>query len=71
MKESNRDFELVFVSSDQDDEKFKEYYNEMPWLALPFGDARKGKLSSRFEVSGMRYSAWDFVRSFKPFCNES
>lgn len=31
-------FELVFVSSDRDEESFKEYFNEMPWLAVPFAD---------------------------------
>jgi nucleoredoxin len=31
-------FEIVFVSSDRDDASFTEYFNEMPWLALPFSD---------------------------------
>ncbi|KAG7400869.1 hypothetical protein PHYBOEH_004081 [Phytophthora boehmeriae] len=30
------DLEIVFVSSDKEEEKFKEYYEEMPWLALPY-----------------------------------
>ena len=38
-------FEIVFVSSDRDEEGFDEYYGEMPWLALPFGD-RDRKVSS-------------------------
>ncbi|XP_072013165.1 nucleoredoxin-like [Amphiura filiformis] len=53
MKESGKEFEMVFVSSDRDEESFKEYYGEMPWLTLPFGDARKAKLSSLFEISGI------------------
>jgi nucleoredoxin len=47
-------FELVFVSSDRDEGAFKEYFGEMPWLALPY-EKRKEKeaLSSRFDVDGI------------------
>merc|ERR1719492_580215 len=34
-------FEVIFASSDKDEAAFKEYYGEMPWLALPHGDKRK------------------------------
>jgi len=47
-------FEVVFVSSDEDEENFTSYLSEMPWLALPFSDKdRKGKLSKRFRVQGI------------------
>ena len=26
----------VYVSSNEDEKSFQEYYSEMPWLALPF-----------------------------------
>lgn len=46
--------EIVFVSSDRDEDSFKEYYNEMPWLALPFADRKlKGILSNAIGVSGI------------------
>jgi len=49
-----KNFEIVFVSSDKDDEQFKSYFNEMPWLALPFSDRdRKQSLSSKFKVGGI------------------
>merc|ERR1719240_1851600 len=46
--------EIVFVSSDRDAAAFKSYFNEQPWLALPF-TARKAKaqLSEKFGVSGI------------------
>jgi len=46
--------EVVFVSSDRDEESFKAYFGEMPWLALPYS-ARdlKGKLSKKFKVNGI------------------
>lgn len=47
-------FELVFVSSDRDEKSFQEYYNEMPWLSLPFAlREEKQKLSSKFKVQGI------------------
>ncbi|EFJ40225.1 hypothetical protein VOLCADRAFT_45847, partial [Volvox carteri f. nagariensis] len=30
------DWEIIFVSWDTDQTSFAEYYQEMPWLALPF-----------------------------------
>lgn len=49
-----KNFEVVFVSGDKDDASFKEYYGEMPWLALPF-DQRdlKTSLNKKFKVSGI------------------
>jgi hypothetical protein len=31
-----KSFEIVFVSSDQDEPAFQSFFAEMPWLALPF-----------------------------------
>jgi hypothetical protein len=28
--------DIVFISWDQDQETFDEYFNDMPWKALPF-----------------------------------
>lgn len=54
MKADGKPFEIVFVSSDQDEEQFKSYFDEMPWLALPYS-ARdlKAKLSKKYKVSGI------------------
>lgn len=38
-------FNIVFVSSDRDEKSFKEYFKEMPWLALPY-EFRDKKVSS-------------------------
>lgn len=43
--EKGNSFEMVFISSDRDQESFSEYFKEMPWLALPFED-RERKVSS-------------------------
>ena len=46
-------FEVIFISSDRDQASFDEFYAEMPWLALPFGDNRKASLSRKFKVFGI------------------
>ena len=48
-----KNLEIIFVSSDRDQASFKEYFDEMPWLAIPQGDKRKEKLSSMFGVEGI------------------
>lgn len=53
IKERNESLEVVFISSDRDQTSFDEFFKGMPWLALPFGDARKASLSRKFKVSGI------------------
>ncbi|KAJ0403171.1 hypothetical protein P43SY_005165 [Pythium insidiosum] len=54
LKEEHEDAEIIFVSSDQDEASFSEYYGSMPFLALPF-DAReiKNALSQKYGVRGI------------------
>ena len=35
---AKKNFEIIFVSSDQSADQFEEYYKEMPWLALNFNE---------------------------------
>jgi len=53
IKEARSDFELIFVSGDRDEESFKSYFKEMPWLVLPFDTERYNVMSSHFEVEGI------------------
>ena len=46
-------FEIVFASSDSTKEEFEDYYKEMPWLAIPFGDTTGEDLMSQFNVEGI------------------
>lgn len=46
--------QLVYVSSDRDQESFDEYFNEMTFNAIPFGgSAARNELSKKFEVRGI------------------
>lgn len=53
--EDHPDFEIVFVSSDQDQSGFDLYYGSMPFKALPFTaeNAVKANLASEFGVQGI------------------
>ncbi|KAH7858716.1 hypothetical protein Vadar_027099 [Vaccinium darrowii] len=46
-------FELIFISSDRDQTSFEDYFSQMPWLALPFGDERQDYLDRIFKVEGI------------------
>ena len=49
--------EIVFVSSDKDEEAFQEYFKEMPWYAVPFSDRDKKVYScSSRQVCGCKNS---------------
>lgn len=46
--------QIVFVSSDRDQGQFDGYYNDMPWLALPFNERdAKTALCEKYGVSGI------------------
>ena len=55
LKSQGKGFEVVFVSADNDEEGFEEYYSHMPWLSVAFDDTdlREGELPQRFGCSGI------------------
>merc|ERR1711998_231198 len=53
LQAQGKPFEIIFASSDRDMQSFTEYFAEMPWLAIPQGDPRKGELSKLFGVEGI------------------
>lgn len=44
------DFEIVFISSDLNQELFESYFRTMPWLAIPFADHTIKSLAKHFDV---------------------
>jgi nucleoredoxin len=50
LKEKGENFEVVLISLDYDEEDFKESFETMPWLALPFKDKSCKKLAQYFEL---------------------
>lgn len=49
----NEDFEIIFVSSDCDQNSFNSYFSTMPWLAIPYGDPTIKNLAKYFDVQGI------------------
>ena len=46
--------EIIFASSDQDEKQFEEYFNTMPWIALPYSDRdTKNSCASHVKVTGI------------------
>jgi len=53
-QKAGKPFEVVFVSSDQDQAAFDEYYAEQPWKALPYTSRDvKQRLSQKYGVRGI------------------
>lgn len=48
-----RPAQVVFVSADNDQEGFEEYYAEMPWAAIPFDAAQREAVPDKFDVQGI------------------
>ncbi|KAL5786467.1 hypothetical protein ACOSQ2_008859 [Xanthoceras sorbifolium] len=57
IKANHPDFEVIFVSLDNDEESFKQYYAEMPWLALPYDDKRENLINRTFKYDGIPHLA--------------
>lgn len=54
----NGEFEVVFITADEDDEAFKSYFSKMPWLAIPFSDSdTRNRLDELFHVNGIPHLA--------------
>merc|ERR1711998_286973 len=53
-KATDKSITVVFISADRDEESFNAYYDEQPWLAVPFADERvKERLNERYGVRGI------------------
>jgi len=55
IKADGKKFEIIFATSDNDEESFKAYFHEMPWLSLPYKDSRIEELSDFFGVEGIPF----------------
>ncbi len=54
LKAADKDaLEIIFCSSDQDDESFQEYFGEQPWTSVEFGADEAESLGQAFGVRGI------------------
>ena len=51
---NEKNFEILFISSDRDQKAFDDYIKDMPWLALSYSERKKKEeLGKRFQISGI------------------
>ncbi|CAF3552095.1 unnamed protein product [Adineta steineri] len=49
-----KNFEIIYIGSDDDEESFDEYYEKMPWLRLDFQQRKKvEELKKKFDIDGI------------------
>lgn len=53
LKAAGRNIEFIFVSSDNSEDEYKEYYGEMPWATAGFECPQKDELDELFKVEGI------------------
>uniref|UniRef100_A0A493TZG3 Nucleoredoxin n=1 Tax=Anas platyrhynchos platyrhynchos TaxID=8840 RepID=A0A493TZG3_ANAPP len=55
IKEAGQKFEILFVSADRSEDSFKQYFSEMPWVAVPYADeARRSRLNRLYGIQGRK-----------------
>lgn len=51
---TEKKLEVVYISADRSEEQFNEYYEEMPWVAVPYSEtARRNQLAQKFHIQGI------------------
>ena len=50
---TNKQIEIIFVSSDKSEAEFNEYFGTMPWLSIPFKHEAIQNLKETFEIMGI------------------
>lgn len=53
INQGQKQLEIVFVSADQSEEEFKNYFSGMPWLSMEFNVDAHGDVSDKFEISSI------------------
>ena len=54
MNSTEKQLEIVYISADRSPEQFNEYFEEMPWIAVPYAESQKrGELAQTFRIQGI------------------
>ncbi len=49
-----KNFEIIFISADEEEEEYEVYYKDMPWLTLDHKQQeKKEELDEKFDVQGI------------------
>jgi nucleoredoxin len=47
----SKKFDIVYISGDENEEQFQDYWKQMPWLALSFQEQESSVRESPFQSS--------------------
>ena len=51
---NEKKIEIIFISGDRDEKSFADYFQDMPWLALPYENAHVNEeLEKKYRVEGI------------------
>lgn len=53
INQGQKQLEIVFVSADQSEEDFKNYFSSMPWLSMVFDVDAHGDVCDKFDISSI------------------
>lgn len=53
VNKEEKQIEIIFISHDEDEDEFQEYYNEMPWAAVPYDFDGREDISASFNIAGI------------------
>ena len=57
INKNEKRLEIVWVSSDEDEEEFEEYFEDMPWLAVPYeseeNEDLREEISEKFSITAI------------------
>ena len=53
VNKTQKQIEIIFVTSDKSEAEFNEYFGSMPWLSIPFKDEAINNLKESFEIMGI------------------
>ena len=50
---NGKKIEIIFGTCDKSESEFESYYNDMPWAAIPHGDAHISGMMQKFGITGI------------------
>lgn len=53
VNKNKKEIEIIFVSLDQNEDQFKEYYGSMPWITVPYESDNRELLSDTYGIQGI------------------
>lgn len=62
LRAGGKEVEIVLVSFDQDETKFKDHFKRMPWLAVPYDPSLHRRLGGKYRV--------DRIPCLVPLCSD-